>query len=236
MADDPTPASSERGDERAGMRADDARARLLELAQSRGSSLAGLSALIGRNSSYLQQFIRKGSPRRLEERDRRTLAEFFGVDESELGGAEEKYYAPTRREASADEDFHAIPRLSLAAAAGPGQFAGGEAPFDNFGFSGRWLRENGFDPKMLSALKVEGDSMEPLLRHGDEILVDRGSRFERDGVHVVRMDDTLMVKRLASAGAGRIVLLSQNLAYPPIEVALDEVEVLGRVVWKSGRL
>ncbi|NCP19989.1 MAG: LexA family transcriptional regulator [Erythrobacter sp.] len=215
---------------------DAARARLLELARTRGSSLSGLSALIGRNSSYLQQFIRKGSPRKLEERDRRTLAEFFGVDESELGaaedGAREKSYGGSR----GDEDFHAIPRLSLAAAAGPGQFAGGETPFDNFGFSGRWLRENGFDPRMLSALTVEGDSMEPLLRHGDEILVDRGSRFERDGVHVVRMGDALMVKRLASAGAGRIALLSQNLAYPPVEVGLDEIEVLGRVVWKSGRL
>ena len=176
MTDDPTtPAMDEGGG---------ARARLLELARERGSSLARLSALIGRNSSYLQQFIRKGSPRRLEERDRKVLAEFFGVDESELGALGEKSYIGSRRSASGDEDFHAIPRLSLAAAAGPGQFAGGEAPFDNFGFSGRWLRENGFDPKMLSALTVEGDSMEPLLRHGDEILVDRGSRFERDGVHV----------------------------------------------------
>ena len=202
---------------------DPARARLLELAQARGSSLAALSKLIDRNSSYLQQFIRKGSPRKLEEQDRRTLAQFFGVDESELApemsGAEEKSYGASHY--SAGE---------------PGQFANGEAPFDNFGFSGRWLRENGFDPKMLSALTVEGDSMEPLLRHGDEILIDRGSRFERDGVHVVRMGDTLMVKRLASAGAGRIALLSQNLAYPPVEVSLDEVEVLGRVVWKSGRL
>jgi len=228
MADDPTGMSAPTGDA--------TRARLLELAKERGSSLAGLSALIGRNSSYLQQFIRKGSPRRLEERDRRTLAEFFGVEESELGGEGEKSYVGLRGEGLRDEDFHAIPRLSLAVAAGPGQFAGGEAPFDNFGFSGRWLRENGFDPKMLSALSVEGDSMEPLLRHGDEILIDRGSRFERDGVHVVRMGDTLMVKRLASAGAGRIALLSQNLAYPPIEVATDEIEVLGRVVWKSGRL
>ena len=78
--------------------------------------------------------------------------------------------------------------------------------------------------------------MERRLRHGDEILVDRGSRFERDGVHLVQMGDARMVKRLASEGAGRIALLSQNHAYPSIEVALDEVEVLGRVGWKSGRL
>lgn len=212
--------------------ATDARARLLELTRASGSSLAGLSALIGRNSSYLQQFIRKGSPRKLEEQDRRALAEFFGIDESELGGSQDKSYVS----AAEREDFRPIPRLSLAASAGPGQFADDEVPFDSFGFSRRWLRENGFDPKMLSALKVEGDSMEPLLRHGDEILLDRGSRFERDGVHVVRMGDTLMVKRLASAGRGHISLLSENSAYPPVDISLDDIEVLGRVVWKSGRL
>ena len=67
----------------------DARARLLELAQERGVSLAGLSEMIGRNASYLQQFIRKGSPRKLEEGDRRKLSQFFGVGESELGAAED---------------------------------------------------------------------------------------------------------------------------------------------------
>ena len=63
----------------------DARANLLDLANERGASLAGLSTLIGRNASYLQQYIRKGSPKKLEEQDRRTLAKFFGVDETRLG-------------------------------------------------------------------------------------------------------------------------------------------------------
>ena len=52
----------------------DPRARLLDLSTQRGVSLSSLSELIGRNSTYLQQFIRKGSPRKLEETDRRTLA------------------------------------------------------------------------------------------------------------------------------------------------------------------
>ena len=67
----------------------DPRQRLLQLATARGVSLSALSDLIGRNSTYLQQFIRKGSPRKLEETDRRTLARFFGVDEAELGAPEE---------------------------------------------------------------------------------------------------------------------------------------------------
>ncbi len=212
----------------------DPRARLLALADGMGVSLSRLSALIGRNASYLQQFIRKGSPRKLEESDRRTLAQFFGVSEAELGGSEEKSYRPSS--AIGDEDFIAVPRLAIAVSAGPGQFARGETPFDNFGFSGRWLRDNGLDPKMLSAVTVEGDSMEPLLRHGDEVLVDRTPGPWRDGIHVVRVGETLSVKRLARSGQDRVSLLSQNLAYPPVDLPLDEVDVIGRVVWKSGRV
>jgi hypothetical protein len=63
----------------------DPRERLSELARERGNSLAALSRMLGRNATYLQQFISKGSPRKLEEADRRKLAQFFGVGEAELG-------------------------------------------------------------------------------------------------------------------------------------------------------
>lgn len=214
----------------------DARQRLLELSRQNGASLSRLSQLIGRNATYLQQFIRKGSPRKLEEDDRRVLAEFFGVSESELGAPEGNSYIAPDSAAPKHGDWVDIPRLPLGASAGPGALGGEEAPFDAFRFSRRWLREQGLEPGMLSAIAVEGDSMEPLLRHGDEILVDRTPRPLRDGIHVVRLGDALLVKRVASAGAGRVTLLSQNLAYPPVEVALAEVDVVGRVVWKGGRV
>jgi len=223
---------------------DAGRRRLLELAEQSRASLASLSAMIGRNPSYLQQFVRKGSPRKLEEQDRRRLAEFFGVDESELGAPtsdmEEKSYAaqsdattPRGRPASGWVD---VPRLDIGASAGPGALPQAEQAFDAFRFSTRWLREQGLAAAQLSAITVEGDSMEPLLRNGDEILVDRTPHAFRDGIHVVRLGDSLMVKRVASAGQGRLSLLSQNLAYPPVEVAADEVEIIGRVVWKGGRV
>ena len=211
------------------------RARLLELSQIRGVSLSALSDLLGRNPSYLQQFIRKGSPRKLEEQDRATLARFFGVAEEELRDAQENSYVEPRipRESG---DWMDVPRLDLGASAGPGRVAGGEAAFDTFRFSRRWLAEQGLERAQLSALRVEGDSMEPVLNDGDEILVDRAPRPFRDGIHVVRLGDTLMVKRVANAGPGRVALLSQNFAYPPVEVAADEVVIIGRVVWKGGRV
>lgn len=211
------------------------RARLLELAQARGVSLAALSELLGRNPSYLQQFIRKGSPRKLEEQDRAKLAQFFGVGEEELRESQDNSYAkaPKRR---ATGEWVEVPRLDLGASAGPGRVAGGEAAFDTFRFSRRWLAEQGLERAQLSAIRVEGDSMEPLLNDGDEILVDCSPRPFRDGIHVVRLGDTLMVKRVASAGPGRVALLSQNFAYPPVEVVAEEVAIIGRVVWKGGRV
>ena len=59
----------------------DPREKLSELVRERGSSLAALSRMLGRNASYLQQYVTKGSPRKLEEEDRRRLAQFFGVAE-----------------------------------------------------------------------------------------------------------------------------------------------------------
>lgn len=75
-----------------------------------------------------------------------------------------------------------------------------------------------------------------MLREGDDLLVDKSRKPFRDGVYVVRLDDNLLVKRLASQGGGRFSLLSQNLSYPPISVSAEDFELIGRVVWKSGRL
>ena len=206
----------------------DPRERLTELAAARNASLAALSRMIGRNSSYLQQFVTKGSPRKLEEEDRRKLADFFAVAESELGAPEDR--------GEPRGEFVDIPRLPLEASAGPGATAAQEIPFDSFRFSRHWLREQGLEPGQLSAIRVMGDSMDPLLRDGDEILVDRTPRAFREGVHVVRLGDALHVKLLQAVPPGRLRLISKNPAYEPVEVAMADVDVVGRVVWKGGRL
>ena len=207
----------------------DARETLATLVRGKGSSYAALSRMIGRNSSYLQQYVTKGSPRKLEEDDRRKLAQFFGVSESELGASEDKsYHTPG--------DWVDLPRLSLEASAGPGAVGAAEMPFDTFRFSRRWLREQGLDPAMLSAIRVLGDSMDPLLRDGDEILVDRTPRPFREGVHVVRLGEALHVKLLQAVPPDHLRLVSRNPGYNPVEVAMADVDIVGRVVWKGGRL
>ena len=64
----------------------DARDTLERLMNDRGDSSVALSRLLGRNAAYVQQFIKRGVPRKLDEEDRRTLARYFGVAEAMLGG------------------------------------------------------------------------------------------------------------------------------------------------------
>ncbi|WP_342657150.1 hypothetical protein NPJ82_09350 [Sphingomonas sp. NY01] len=47
--------------------------------------MANLSRSIGRNDAYLQQYVARGTPRRLPEDERRKLAMILQVDERLLG-------------------------------------------------------------------------------------------------------------------------------------------------------
>ena len=75
--------------------------------------------------------------------------------------------------------------------------------------------------------------MEATLRDGDEILVDRTPRPLRDGIHVVRVGDLLLVKRLDTGRPGMLALVSDNPAYRTIALPPEEVELVGRVVWAN---
>jgi phage repressor protein C with HTH and peptisase S24 domain len=208
----------------------DTRAALDQLIRERGEDMAGLSRLLGRNAAYLQQFIRRGTPRRLAEDDRRTLARYFDVDEAVLGG----------REVEASAALKTVPRLQVEASAGPGALDGVDHASARVGFDPRWLRRIAGGSEHLSLIEVRGDSMAPTLVDGDEILVDAGQagRRVRDGIYVIRMDGALLVKRLSSDPAGaRLSVRSDNPAYPSWEdCAPDQVDVVGRVVWAGRRI
>lgn len=195
------------------------RAALEALMAEQGASFAELSRVIGRNPAYLQQYVRRGSPRELGERDRALLARFFGVPEARLGG----------REAAGLVE---IARLDIRASAGPGRLADDAARRRPGALSQALLRELGVRPAAASMIRVDGDSMEPTLSDGDEILVDRDRREVRGkgGIFVIRLDGVLMVKRLRAA-VGGLELVSDNPTWPVRLCRGGEVEVIGRVAW-----
>lgn len=206
---------------------DEARKALDELIQQRGYNYSSISRLLGRNAAYIQQYIRRGSPRSLDEQDRAVLARFFGVDEKVLG-------APERR--SPVVELVHVPVLSVEASAGHGALAEMESKCAQMGFDEKWLRRlTSSKASSLSIIGVHGDSMEPTLHDGDEVMVDLGdgqSRL-RDGIYVLRMDDALNVKRIAIEPQGRrISVVSDNPAYPSWRgLERRSINIVGRVLW-----
>jgi SOS-response transcriptional repressor LexA len=214
---------------------DDPRAVLDRLVRERGEDYAGLSRLVGRNPAYIQQFIKRGTPRRLGERERELLAGYLRIDEALLGG-------PARRGAVQGEDMISVPRLDVGASAGPGGLVEDDRAEDRIDFAAKMLRRLSATPDRLAIIRVEGDSMAPTLAHGDDIMVDSGDAAARlrDGIYVLRRDGTLLVKRLArglGAAPDSITIVSDNRdLYPAIEAPLRELDIVGRVLWVGRRL
>ena len=199
----------------------DPREVLEKLCLDRGENFASLSRLIGRNDAYIQQYLRKGTPRQLKERERRTLARYFQVPESLLGGMPD--------DEAAYGALVPVMRSEVRASAGPGAIAGDERGRPYFAFDPRWLKAITAAPSSkLSLIRVEGDSMAPTLNAGDDILVDLSACGEqlRDGIYVLRVDDTLLVKRLAVHPVGRrVTVQSDNPAYGDLpDCGLDQIE------------
>lgn len=82
--------------------------------------------------------------------------------------------------------------------------------------------------------------MAPTLKTGDDILVDHAdcTRGLRDGIYVLRVDDTLLVKRLAiHPFGGRVTVQSDNPNYPDWpDRAMNELDCIGRVIWAGRRI
>lgn len=220
---------------------DDMRKALDQLIRDRGDNYASISRLLDRNPAYIQQFIHRGTPVKLDEDDRRILAHYFGVNENMLGGPSAAPTANPRAPLVVMQDaVFMVPRLAVGASAGPGALDADDALLGQIGFEARWLRQLTTSPKALSIIQVAGDSMSPTLTDGDDILVDRADGAERirDGIYVLRVDESLIVKRLAINPALRsFTVRSDNPAYPAWpDIDPDTIDVVGRVIWTGRRI
>ena len=212
----------------------DPRVVLERLCSEHGEDFAGLSRMLGKNPAYIQQFVRRGVPKRLKEEERRKLARYFSISESILGG-------PPPDELAGGQALLSVKRHPIAVSAGPGSLVTEELGKPYFAFDERWLRSlTPTPPARLSVVRVEGDSMSPTLNSGDDILVDLGDCAERlrDGIYVLRADDALMVKRIAIQPVSRrVTVRSDNPAYPDWpDCGIDEINCVGRVIWAGRRV
>ncbi len=85
--------------------------------------------------------------------------------------------------------------------------------------------------KNLDAINVIGDSMEPTIKDGSIIFIDRNdTNISNGGIFVISTPAGVFVKRVRIKSSGEIELISDNKVYPPENLKTDEVKIVGKVV------
>lgn len=137
-------------------------------------------------------------------------------------------------------EFYHVPFIKLKPKAGGGIIISDEdeAVEAVVKFAKYWIKKClACSPIHLSAMNIEGDSMVPTLEHGDLVLIDKSKKQPTSGLYVIRIEDTLVVKRVHRLPEYKIEVISDNPAYKPFILDLKndhENEIIGKVLWSGG--
>jgi phage repressor protein C with HTH and peptisase S24 domain len=137
--------------------------------------------------------------------------------------------------------FLLLPKRPESVAAGSGAPPAPAQLTEFIGLRHDWIGQTfGRAPGDLILDTAVGDSMEPHIRDGDLLLVDvTENSFRSFGIYVMEMRGERIVKRVQRLFNGTLILISDNRVYQPEEIPPEdaaEVHVVGRVVWRGGRL
>lgn len=132
-----------------------------------------------------------------------------------------------------------VPVYDLRASAGNGLAVQEETVAYSLAFPPDYLRRiTSTSPRNLTIISVKGDSMEPTLSDDDIVMLDMSkTSLGYEGLFVIRVYDVLHVKRLTHSRPGYIMVISDNRdRYPPREYSVEDVEVVGKVLWAGGKV
>ena len=125
----------------------------------------------------------------------------------------------------------AVPLLGMAQAGQDGYFDDAGLPVGD-----GWEQTDLPRPKdSLLSLRIVGDSMDPLYREGDRIIVDREATEVRKGDRVVvrTTGGETLAKEIGALTAQVVTLASVNPAYGTRTLARNEIVWMGRILWVS---
>jgi phage repressor protein C with HTH and peptisase S24 domain len=169
------------------------------------------------------------------------LASAKGVSLDWIASGKGHMFAGVQPQQSAEdlEDVYAyVPLYDARISQGHGAWTEGARVLTMLAFTKYSLRKKGLVPANLAAVRVDGDSNEPIMKDGDTVMVDLSrNHIQGDGFYVIRLDDLLYAKRLQRQLDGGVTVISANSAYHPIHVPgehLDRLHIVGRVVWSGG--
>jgi len=129
-----------------------------------------------------------------------------------------------------DDNYRVIRKFDTEASGGAGTLTTDENG-ETISVITEWLPK--LPDQNLAFITVVGDSMSPLMGSGDTILVHMNSGFLGDGVYVLRLWESLHVKRVQRVAQDEYRIVSDNPIYKDLTITADDSDgfiIVGRVV------
>ena len=213
------------------------RDRLRELLEKRGMTPRSLSLAVGGNPYLVRDILngKSANPRadtvaKLANVLRAPLAEIVADADAHIGNT------PDLPAVDPAGDYVPVEVLPTFAGMGGGT---GDGDLETALVSRRLVADElRARPADLLLINVRGNSMEPLFRHGDQLLVDRRDRSPtQPGPFALLYDDGYVVKNVEWIERRTLLRVSSaNPEFAPETVGPDDITILGRPVWFARRL
>lgn len=133
-----------------------------------------------------------------------------------------------------DPAYVQFPLLEGYAGMGPGTFISDYPEVvKDLRVSREWVSQKmpGIPHDVIRVITGRGDSMRGQYNDGDLIFVDtRVKSFDQDSAYCFRWEGRVQIKRLQFVGKNTLRIISDNPKYPPIDAAVEEIEIGGRAV------
>lgn len=207
----------------------------------RGLDYKELSAALGKNHAYVQQYVKRGIPAELKHKDLQKLAELLDLEHELLGAEGGKPMAPA--------SSGTIDEIDVTAGLGGGGLSiienttengitfHREAVRDVWRLPEWMLSRFNAQPQHIKAFPSRGDSMLPTINDGDVVFVDTRHRVPSPpGIYCLADEfGGVIVKRLEVISRPQedpvmVRVSSDNTRHRDRELTLDEIQIIGMYV------
>lgn len=130
------------------------------------------------------------------------------------------------------ETFYYVPMAEAQLSAGGGMFVLSEDISDYYAFRKDWLNRIATSAKSLVLMAVNGNSMHPTVQNKDTVLIDTERLEIHEGLlYALRLDSTIMVKRLTHRPGDIINVISDNKEeFETYQAERKDIHVIGQVI------
>lgn len=192
------------------------------LAERNGLSPSGLARRAGLDPTSFNKSKRRapdGAPRWLSTESLMKTLDSVGATMEEFVALAEKRQGPY------------APLLGFAKAGNDGYFDSDGIPS---GDGWEEIRFPGLEGENVYALEITGDSMEPVYRAGDRIVVSPHAELRRGDRVVARTTEGEVLAKVLGRRTSRMVeLISLNADYEPRQIPRSKIDWIARILWAS---